>query len=142
MRVCMSVLTEDHLQKSLFEVCPSVVVTKSLIREHTKRDPPLLLCTGSRCHNTVDHDLHHGVIHSGNNDTPVVVGVDDNSIKTTSVSEECTHGVVVSDLVHTMVCLPCFLRCTPDRLLHGHGRESDFDVVDDHSQCEHHTVSW
>ena len=32
-----------------------------------------------------------------------------------------------------MILDPYCLRCSPDRLLHGHGGETDLDVVDDHN---------
>ena len=72
------------------------------MRGHTKRELPLLLCTGARCRNNAAHDLRHGVLRSGNNDAPLV-GVDDNSIKTTAASEERVHGAVGSDLARSMI---------------------------------------
>ena len=98
---CISVLiTEDHLQKSLLEACPNAAVAKPLMREHTKREPPLLLCS-ARCRNPAARDLRHRVLFSANNDAPV--GVDGNSSKTTAASEERAHGAVGRDLAHSLI---------------------------------------
>ena len=90
------------MQKSLLEACPNAAVAKPLMREHTKREPPLLLCS-ARCRNPAARDLRHGVLCSANNDAPV--GVDGNSIKTTAASEERAHGAVGSDLAHSLIAV-------------------------------------
>ena len=70
------------------------------MREHTKREPPLLLCS-ARCRNPAARDLRHGVIMSANNDAPV--GVDGNSIENTAASEERAHGAVGRDLAQSAI---------------------------------------
>jgi hypothetical protein len=69
----------------LLESCPNAAVVKPLIREHTKREPPVLFCSAG-CRNTAARDLRHGVLPSRNNNAPV--GIDGNSMKNTAASEE------------------------------------------------------
>ena len=76
-----------------------------------------------------------------------VVAASSNGRPTTEMSFGCENRssteIEINFFLHPFVVFSfhtCFLRCVPDRLLHGHESETDLDVVDDHSKRERHSV--